>query len=287
MKDKTFGVKVSEELLGQVQQMIEVSGITAKEWFEKAVALVEMQSIKEGAADYSQDLSELEVHTTRIYELITNMVQRSIYLKDHAVKEVADKLEQTELTVGEFQQKAKNAGEELKAALELLKEVEEEKDELLKQLQQALSTHENNQLLIAEYKEKTDTLSGLVNTYKDFVVENEELREQFVMERNKLQAKMQSINEESEAKKNENIELQRQIETLKSTHVNEVERLTEKLDYEKEKAVLSIEREYQQKLLQANESYTEKIQQLYNEMEQQRKDYEQKIELLQQTKREE
>ena len=49
---------------------------------------MEMQSIKQGATDYSQDLSELEVHTTRIYELVSSMVQRSIFIKDHAVKEV-------------------------------------------------------------------------------------------------------------------------------------------------------------------------------------------------------
>jgi len=277
MADKTFGVKVSEELHEQVQQMIEISGLTSKEWFQKAVALAEMQSVKQGAADYSQDLSELEVHTTRIYELITNMVQRSIYLKDHAVKEVSDKLEQTEMTVGEFQEKAKAAGKELKAAQELLKAVEEEKEELSKQLHQALSTNENNQLLIVEYKEKTDTLSGLVNSYKEFAVENEESKEQFRVERTQLQTEIQSIHAESEAQKNENIELKRQIEALKTTHVNEVNRLTEKLDYEKNKALLELEKEYQQKLLQANESYTTKVQELYTEMNELRKEHEEKM----------
>ncbi|MDD1504870.1 hypothetical protein PVA17_19205 [Lysinibacillus sp. CNPSo 3705] len=49
--------------------------------------------MKEGSNDYKQDLTELEHHTTRIYELVVNMVQRSVYLKDHAVKEIADILE--------------------------------------------------------------------------------------------------------------------------------------------------------------------------------------------------
>lgn len=90
MSDKTFGVKVNEELHDKVKDMIEVSGLTAKEWFEKAVALVELQQIKEEVSDYKEDLTELEVHTTRIYELISNMVARSIYLRDAAVKEIAD-----------------------------------------------------------------------------------------------------------------------------------------------------------------------------------------------------
>lgn len=277
MADKTFGVKVSEELHEQVQQMIQASGITAKEWFEKAVALTEMQSIKEGATDYSQDLSELEVHTTRIYELVTNMVQRSIYLKDHAVQEVADKLEQTESVIGEYQEKAKVAGEELKAIKVSLEEVEKEKEELSKQLQQALSTNENNQLLIAEYKEKTDTLSGLVNEYKEYANENKQLKEQFAVDRESLEKEALDAKIENNMKKDQINALEQQIETLQANQKVEIERLTEKLNYEKEKAVLAVERKYQQKLLQANESYTDKVQQLYDEMNELRKKHEEEI----------
>ncbi|WP_256239167.1 hypothetical protein [Bacillus sp. EB600] len=37
MSDKTFGVKVSEEIYDKVKNMIDVSGISSKEWFEKEV----------------------------------------------------------------------------------------------------------------------------------------------------------------------------------------------------------------------------------------------------------
>ncbi|NRL58361.1 hypothetical protein F3A76_24040, partial [Salmonella enterica subsp. enterica serovar Typhi] len=120
MADKTFGVKVSEELHDKVKSMIENSGDSSKEWFEKAVALAELQSIKQGATDYNQDLNELEVHTARIFELVSNMVQRSIYIKDHAVKEISEKLEQKESIIGEYQEKARTASEELKQVQESL-----------------------------------------------------------------------------------------------------------------------------------------------------------------------
>ena len=45
--DKTFAVKVSEELHDKVKMMIEGSGISEKEWFEKAVSLAEMNAIKQ------------------------------------------------------------------------------------------------------------------------------------------------------------------------------------------------------------------------------------------------
>ena len=49
MADKTFGVKVSEELNDRVKDLIEASGITAKEWFEKAVSMTELHAIKQGS----------------------------------------------------------------------------------------------------------------------------------------------------------------------------------------------------------------------------------------------
>ncbi|RKJ11765.1 hypothetical protein D7X33_49140, partial [Butyricicoccus sp. 1XD8-22] len=60
--DKTFGVKVSEDMYEKAKQVIEASGVSAKDWFEKAIALYEMNSIKQGSSDYTQDLTELEHH---------------------------------------------------------------------------------------------------------------------------------------------------------------------------------------------------------------------------------
>ena len=157
MADKTFGVKVSEELHEKVREMIENSGDSVKDWFEKAVALTEIQNIKQGATDYSQDLNELEIHTARIYELVSNMVQRSVYLKESAVKEVTDRLEKKESIISEYKEKANAAVEELKLVKESLKALKQEKEDLSKQLENQQSTNENNQLLINEYKEKNDT----------------------------------------------------------------------------------------------------------------------------------
>lgn len=284
MADKTFGVKVSEELYEKVKNMIDNSGDSAKEWFEKAVAISELQSIKQGAADYSQDLNELEVHTARIYELISNMIQRSIYTKDHAVKEISDKLEQKEAIIGEYQEKAGHAIDELKQAQEALKVLDQEKNELSKQLDESRSTNENNQLLINEYKEKNDTLSGLVSKYQAFADENEKLKEQFAHERARLESQVKEISIQNDGQQDEIKGLKQQLQSLKDHHAMELERLTEKKDYEKDKALLENERGYQQKLLQANEEYNNRIKQLYDEINSVRKEYEDKIEKLQQAK---
>ena len=284
MADKTFGVKVSEELHEKVKNMIENSGDSAKEWFEKAIAISELQSIKQGATDYNQDLNELEVHTARIYELVSNMVQRSIYIKDHAVKEISDKLEQKESIIVEYQEKAKVAVEELKQANESIKELAQEKIELSKQLESQQSAVENNQLLIHEYKEKNDTLNGLVSKYQSYADENEKLKEQFVSEKERLQSQMKEISIQNDDQQDEIKELKNQLQSLKNNHGIELERLVEKTDYEKDKALLGIEKEYQQKLLQANEDYNNKIKEMYENLDSIRKEYERKIEKLEEKK---
>ena len=61
----------------------------------------------------------------------------------------------------------------------------------------------------------------------------------------------------------------------------EIERLMERLDYEKSKALLDMEKEYQQRLLQSNEDYNNRIQAKYDEIDKIRKDYEEKIDTMQ------
>ncbi|MFZ0446524.1 MAG: hypothetical protein WAM95_18230 [Bacillus sp. (in: firmicutes)] len=76
--------------------------------------------------------------------------------------------------------------------------------------------------------------------------------------------------------------LYQQIESLNTNHIVELERLTEKKDYEKDKALLDVERDYQQKLLSASEEYNNRFKEMYEEIHSIRKEYEDKIEKLQQ-----
>jgi hypothetical protein len=277
MADKTFGVKVSEELHEKVMVMIENSGDSAKGWFEKAVSVAELQSIKQGATDYNQDLTELEIHTARIYELTSNMVQRSIYIKDNAVREVSDKLEQRESIIADYQEKAKIAIEELNTVKESLKLLDQEKSELLKQLNSQSATNENNQLLIHEYKEKNDTLSGLVNKYQSFAKENEQLKIEHTKVLERMQSQVKEVMGQNNDQQDEIKTLRQQLGSLKESHAIELERINEKKDFEREKALLEVEREWQQKLTQANTEYSNTLKGLYEQMNEIRQSHEKEI----------
>jgi len=278
MADKTFGVKVSDELYEKVKMMIEGSGSSSKEWFEKAVALTEVQDLKTGSPDYKQDLSELEIHTTRIYELVANMIQRANYIKEDAVRELAEKLDSRELTISGLQTNVKELQDRLSELEEESKQNITEKKELTQQLEDQRSVNSNNQALIQEYKDKIDTLSSLVNQYKGYATENTELKESFTSEKEsmiaefqKRESRIQSANKELEdtvRNQQDQIEkLSQDNETLKANHINELTRLTESKDLEKERAILEVERTYQVKLQEIHEQYNEKLARLYEKFE--------------------
>ena len=186
MADKTFGFKVTDEVYDKAKLLIETSGLSSKEWFENALATYEVKALQTNAPEYTRNLSELELHTTRIYELVVNMVQQSMYFKDQAVREVSEQFEKKEQLLAKLQEK-------LQATKQSVQTLQADKDELTaiqaeqqKQLDEARTAIENSQLLIAEYKDKNDSLTGLVTKYQGYAEENEQLKVAFAEEKEAL-----------------------------------------------------------------------------------------------------
>lgn len=271
MADKTFGVKVSEEMYEKAKMVIDSSGVSSKEWFEKAVALYELNSIKQGSSDYTQDLSELEHHTTRMYELIVNMIQRSVYLKDHAVKDVTSKLESKETIITDLQQQVNLLKGELTERNEAAKTLEEKLKELEEKFAANQITIENNQALISEYKEKNDVLNGLVAQYKEFGDENEALKEKMNDVQTTLTARALKAEQQVDNLTKELEEARSTIGRTKEQYENTLQMTNERKDLEREKALIEVERRYQDEVNQLNATHNEEVRSLYNEMAELRK----------------
>lgn len=266
MADKTFGFKVSEDLYEKVKTVIETSGITSKDWFERAVALYEMNAIKQGSSDYTQDLTELEHHTTRMYELIANMIERSIHLKDQAVKDVADKLESKESIITDLQEHVKQLKIELSLSREEVEASVKRASESEEKLKASQGMLETNQALVSEYKEKNDTLNGLVVKYQAYADENEQLKKAFenektemlreaMEERAVLTKQVDEWTEKFRTSSEELRTLRQQAEQEKANYEREIAMVSERKELEKERAVV------EQRSL-----HNEEVRKLYDEM---------------------
>lgn len=205
-----------------------------------------MNTIKQGSSDYTQDLTELEHHTTRMYELIVNMIQRSVYLKDHAVKEVADKLESKESIITDLQQQTHQLKQELGLKSEEIESFVQRVADYEEKLKANGAMLETNQALISEYKDKNDTLNGLVVKYQAYADENEELKRLFKVEKAEIvkQATDEKAVVEAKALHNEEVRklydemagLRKANEELRERMQSEIEQLKqENQDKRKEK----------------------------------------------------
>lgn len=264
--DKTFGVKVSDEMYEKAKSVIEASGISSKEWFEKAVALYELNSIKQGSSDYTQDLTELEHHTTRIYELITNMIQRSVYLKDHAVKEVADKLESKESIISDLQLQVQKFKEELNEKTQVAETLQDQLKQVEEKLVANQTTLENNQALINEYKEKNDVLNGLVAQYKGYGDENVALKEQLSEVQTQLTARALKAEKQVDELTRLLEETKAAAEIAKQRSEEAIQMTIERKDLERDKALVELERKHQESVNELNAAHTEEIRSLYAEI---------------------
>lgn len=273
--DKQFNVRLTNEMYEKLENM---AGDQKREWLEKAVAIMEAQSVRDFATDYAPDLKEVEIHTARLYEVITNIVQRSVYLKDNAVNELTKQLEQKEAIIGEFQAKANKAVHELQlmtSEYELMQQTQDGLEKQLnelrtsseKQLEDMRVANENNQRLIQEYISKNDTLTGLVNKYEAFAKENEELKKTHEDEMKDIRSEVYTLTEA-------NNELQQDFNDMKY-------QLKDK-DIERERALLQLERQYQSKLASANEEYASTLKGLYEQINSLRSERERRIEIIEQ-----
>jgi chromosome segregation ATPase len=284
--DKTWGTRVSDELNERLDKR---TGGNKREWLERMLALDEAQSVRDFAPDYGPDLKEVEIHTARIFEAVSNMVQRAVYLKDDAVHELNGKLESRDTIISNLQTSINQLQERLSQSEEATKLHTTEKEEVTGQLEELRASNATNQDLIKEYKEKVDTLSSLVNEYKGYAAENLELKKAHVEEKEKMkevyaekESRMVSSLEDLKASAHDQEALIKQLQTklntaiddhkseienLKANHVNQLTQLTDRKELEKERAILEIERKYQAKLEAIQDQYNEKITRLYEKLD--------------------
>jgi phage host-nuclease inhibitor protein Gam len=272
MAESTKGFKIDDDLKRKINSTIQASGMNDKEWIEAVTNLWVMQDIKNGMPDYRKDIGELELHTKRINDLFTNMIQQTAFEKDEIQRKVEDLKESKNQIIEQCQLEISDLKKQVQLAVEEVDRYKTMKDEAERLVRKMEEAGENNKLLIQEYKEKNDTLTGLVNDFRQGYEESKALEEEvnrLNLLTEKLQGDLQKEKEALDSLNEIHKEVIRQTEERQKT---EVERIIERKEIEKERELLQIRTQYQDKLQKANEEYTAKIQSLYEQIEHLRKE---------------
>lgn len=280
-KKEVKSYKINVELKEKLETLFKDSGMeTQEQWIESLANLYEMQQLKEGMPGYKKTLDELEYHTKRVNEIFVGMINTEAAERLKMTQGHEEILTRQGQVIFDQQAEITDHVKQYKLTSEELAKVNKEKSDLEKQTSHLEDISRKNDLLVNEYKEKNDTLTGLVNEYKGAAEENKQLSIQ-VLEFTQLSKQhLEKITDlQLEIADLEELSRER-IRSQDLRYKEDLERLIERKDVEKERELLQLRSEYQTKLEKNNEETTVKLRELYEQINQLRQEHEQQITTL-------
>lgn len=291
MSDVTFGVKVPEELKKDISKMMQDSGLTGKEFMQSLINVYQVEKTKENIPEVAQDLKELQGLTQRINNIYLNLgyrIENISKVNEEETKELLSKKESIIVQLQEKNEILKSEKEKIEVTHE---EVVNERSDLYQRVNELTDSNLNYKALIEEYKNKIDALSGIVEEYKGFKGENEQLKlqvqklsnknnelgndlslsekanEELINSVDKLKEENQQLKEQvkeissknSELEKNlsikerESNDLVKDMERLKEEHKKNCESIQNKAEFDKNKSLLEKDIEHQEKIKSLND----------------------------------
>ncbi|HNR66228.1 MAG TPA: hypothetical protein PKJ95_08065, partial [Atribacterota bacterium] len=268
----TWSVKMTDTLKEKISGSLQESGLTGKEFME--VLLNTYEQVKKDRPEITPDLDELETLTKRICAIYVNVGERITTLlndKDNSYKALV--AEKTDLA-RTLQKRITELENSLKDKITIAKELAAEKDKIQeekinlelrqqKEIQQLAEINQSNKSLIEEYRQKNDTLTGLLAEYETYKNQIQELKKEVNLE------KIKRAGAEDKFKKAEDT-LNKNKEKLFQTEERykvQIESIIEQQSFEKEKALLEQEKSLRNELQAEREEYNNRIKTLLDEIE--------------------
>ncbi len=270
----TWGVKMEEEEKERLQALIEQSGLNSKDFMNELVTAYEVNRTKEAVPVISADIDELQKLTSRINAIFVGIGDRINTLMSDKDRQYEDQLSGKLSLIDTLQEKIKalqldmQETDEQNEGLvqsndELSKEMVNLKTELNRVVNQYNQVNQSNQALIEQYKEKIDTLTGLVNEYKQAKEENSHLTKAL----QDAELRIGKIESETKERTGEILRLQDKMTDTEEAHKMQLQQAKEHADFDKDKALLEVEKKYQVVMQEMQEKYNTKVQELLSRME--------------------
>lgn len=253
MADVTWGVKVPEEIKEKIQNLMQDSQLSGKEFIESLLQAYTLNNIKESQPLVAPDIEELQIIISRIVSIYANVGERidNIILEKDSLheNEIAEKVN----IIGSLGDKVDTLEKEKAKALDDKALAEELAAELQKWNAEIEESVQTNKALVLEYKEKNDTLNSIAADYQQYKANFENLRS----ENQELHYNLRNTKSELENAQKNIESLQKKydadIEEKNKKHNEDLSRLTERLEIEKGKELLKIRNEYQSEIEEAHE----------------------------------
>ena len=249
--DSTWSVRIPDEMKEKISGMISESGLNSKDFLAQIIQIYELKQVKDLQPLIESDIDELAAITGRINNIFINIGNRiTSYLRqkdDENHLKLTEKSEMLEL----LNKNIKEQDEKLLKYQEKVNALENENEEVNFKFAQLNEICEANKALLAEYKDKSDTLLELLNENKEYKATIENLKSELSL----LEIKSQEYETIISNLKN-------QLQTSEHEFKIALQKEQELFQLNKDKEILQLKTDYQQKVELAHQIYSDKTKEL-------------------------
>jgi hypothetical protein len=252
-----------DEMKEKMSAIITESGLNAKDFISQIMQTYELKAARKLQPVMDADIEELSLLTGRVHNLFINLCERVTSFQQQKEDEFGVKLSEKDGMLVVFNDRFRLQEQKLIQYEEEMATLKKQYEDICQQHTQTAEMCEAHKALVLEYREKNDTLTGLLGEYQEFKHQIGILK-QAVEEEKALRC-------DAESKLREKHDEIRQLKTLAEetgkAAAAQLQQRLESLDIEKEKESLLLQKEHQKKLEITQQQYADKIKELLDMIE--------------------
>lgn len=262
-----FSVRMEQEDKEKLIQLIQDSGKSNKEFMTSLISIYELNKAKIKLPDIAKDIEGLEALTKQINDYYVNMGKRIENIQKSRDIEFTKETEIYKSRIESLKADNDKINEDYEALQQSYNNSCDDYKKCKAQLDQLQENLKDKNLLTEEYKEKNDTLAGLLNEYKQYKIDTEkskklleDLQTKNVELNNIIKNKdsiIEKLNDEVASVKNDK---EKTIQELNNKYSADIEAIKEKLELEKGNALLELRTQHQQEQQKLQHTHNEEIQ---------------------------
>jgi chromosome segregation ATPase len=221
MSNKTFGLKVPDELYNEASNLMSVLDVSGEEFLNTLIASYKTEKTKEQIPLVAKDIKELQGLTRRIFDIYLNLSYGIENIARDKEEEMNNKLEKKDSIIFSLQEELNQLTDKSENITTAFNEAVEDKNILEKEVNQLTETLRSNKDLIQEYKNKNDMLLGQLTQYEKYPEKLEATKELL----NKQQADNIELSNNLKQAEQTIEQLNKAVDEAKTSHVSEVDML--------------------------------------------------------------
>jgi chromosome segregation ATPase len=266
-----FSVRMEQEDKEKLIQLIQDSGKSNKEFMTSLISSYELNKAKIEIPDIAQDIEGLEALTKQINDYYVNMGKRITEIQKSKDVEFTKSMEIYTNRIEVLKAENDKVNGQITELTQAYNNVNADYEETKKQMEQLLENLKDKNLLVEEYKQKNDTMTGVLNEYKEYKGKIENLKKSI----DNLQIQNNKLSNDSKEKditiqklENELEKMQKDTEKsihdLNIKHSEDIKVTKEKVKFEKDKDILELNKQHQNELQEQQRRHNEEIQEYQN-----------------------